>query len=168
LANKRSDAYGGPFENRIRLVLEIVRSVRGVWPDHLPVFIRISATDWMEPEGWDLGQSVALARILKKEGIDLVDCSSGGLVPQAKILSGPSYQVSFSERIHREADVLTGAVGIITSPIQAESILKTDQASVIVIARQFLRDPYWPLHAAEALKHEMSWPVPYHLAAPNA
>jgi 2,4-dienoyl-CoA reductase-like NADH-dependent reductase (Old Yellow Enzyme family) len=167
IANKRTDMYGGSFENCIRLPLEVVRAVRNVWPEHLPAFTRISATDWLEPEGWDLEQSVKLARILKKEGIDLIDCSSGGMVPYAKIPAGPGYQVSFSERIHKEADIMTGAVGIITSAMQAETILLSEQASVIVIARQFLRDPYWPLHAAAELKEEIEWPCQYHLASPT-
>ena len=167
IANKRTDMYGGSFENRIRLPMEIVRAVRHLWPEHLPVFIRISATDWLEPQGWDLEQSVKLARILKKEGIDLVDCSSGGMVPYAKIPASPGYQVPFSERIHKEADIMTGAVGIITSAMQAETILENGQASVIVIGRQFLRDPYWPLHAAVELKEEIEWPCQYHLASPT-
>jgi 2,4-dienoyl-CoA reductase-like NADH-dependent reductase (Old Yellow Enzyme family) len=159
--------YGGSFENRVRFPLEVVRAVRGVWPQHLPVFIRISATDWLEPHGWDLKQSVALAQIVKKEGIDLVDCSSGGIVPYAKIPAGPGYQVTFSETIHKEVDIMTGAVGIITSAMQAETILASGQASVIVIARQFLRDPYWPLHAAAELRQDIQWPSQYHRASPN-
>jgi len=166
IANKRTDMYGGSFENRIRLPLEVVRAVRQLWPKHLPVFVRISATDWLEPEGWDLKQSVKFSVILKKEGVDLVDCSSGAMVPSAKIPVGPGYQVFLSERIHKEADIMTGAVGIITQALQAETILVNNQASVIVIGRQFLRDPYWPLHAAVELKEKVKWPCPYHLASP--
>lgn len=166
-ANKRTDMYGGSFENRIRLPLEVVRAVRQLWPEHLPVFIRISATDWVEPQGWDLEQSVKLACILKKEGVDLIDCSSGGMVDYAKIPAGPGYQVPFSERIHKEADIMTGTVGIITQAMQAETILESGQASVIVIGRQFLRDPYWPLHAAQELKKKIEWPCQYHLVSPT-
>jgi len=167
IANKRADIYGGSFDNRIRLPLEVTAAVRKLWPEHLPVFIRISATDWLEPEGWDLEQSVKLARILKTEGVDLIDCSSGGIVPYAKISTGPGYQVSFSECIHRETGIMTGAIGMITSAIQAETMLLNDQASVIVIARQLLRDPYWPLHAAAKLKEEIKWPCQYHLVSPT-
>lgn len=167
ISNKRVDTYGGSFENRARLPLEIARAVRALWPEQLPVFARISATDWVEPEGWEIEQSVKFARILKDEGIDLIDCSSGGTVPNAKIPAGPGYQVPFSERIHKDAGMMTGAVGIITSAMQAQTILQSGQASVIVIARQFLRDPYWPLHAAVELKKEIPWPCPYHLASPT-
>jgi len=167
VANKRTDMYGGSFENRIRLPLEVVRAVRQLWPEHLPVFIRISATDWVEPQGWDLEQSVKLACILKKEGVDLIDCSSGGMVDYATIPAGPGYQVPFSERIHKEVDIMTGTVGIITQAMQAETILESGQASVIVIGRQFLRDPYWPLHAAQELKKKIEWPCQYHLVSPT-
>ncbi len=168
VANKRNDLYGGSFDNRIRLPLEVTRAVRKFWPEQFPVFIRISATDWLEPESWGLEQSVRFARILKNEGIDLVDCSSGGIVGYAKIPAGPGYQVLFSETIHKEADIMTGALGIITCAAQAETILATGQASVVLIARQFLRDPYWPLHAAAELKKEIKWPCPYHLVSPGA
>lgn len=165
VANQRTDGYGGPFENRVRLLVEIVRRVRRLWPEELPVFVRISATDWLEPEGWEEEQSIALARLLKQEGIDLVDCSSGGIVPDAVIPAGAGYQVRFSARIRKEADIMTSALGIITSPQQAETILRTGQASIVVIARQFLRDPYWPLHAAHELRKKVKWPDQYHLAA---
>jgi len=164
VANKRSDDYGGVFKNRIRMVLEIVRAVRRVWPEGYPVFVRISATDWLEPEGWDLEQSVELARILKTEGVDLIDCSSGNIVPDAKIPAGPGYQVVFAERIRKETGIMTGALGLIVSPQQAETIIRTGQADVVVIARQFLRDPYWPLHAAAELKEQIGWPVQYNRA----
>jgi len=167
ISNKRTDGYGGNFESRIKLPLEVIRSVRRFWPNHLPVFVRISATDWQEPEGWDLEQSVKFASLLKQEGVDLIDCSSGGMVPNAKIPVAPGYQVAFSERIHKEVNILTAAVGLITSATQAEGILINNQASVIVIGRQFLRDPYWPLHAAQELKEKLEWPCPYHLASPD-
>lgn len=166
-ANKRTDSYGGTFENRIRMLLEVVRGVRGVWPDELPLFVRISATDWLGKEGWDADDSVALARILRNEGVDCIDCSSGGMTPDAAIPVGPGYQVRFAERIRREAGIPTAAVGMITSATQAETILMTGQADLIVIARQFLRDPYWPLHAAAELGEEITWPPQYHRAAPQ-
>ncbi|MGD0822682.1 MAG: NADH:flavin oxidoreductase/NADH oxidase [Desulfomonilia bacterium] len=165
VANKRSDDYGGPFKNRIRMVLEVVQAVRRIWPEEFPVFVRISATDWLEPEGWDLEQSVELARILKTEGVDLIDCSSGNIVPDVKIPVGPGYQVVFAERIRKETGIMTGALGLIVSPQQAETVIRTGQADVVVIARQFLRDPYWPLHAAAELKEQISWPVQYNRAS---
>jgi 2,4-dienoyl-CoA reductase-like NADH-dependent reductase (Old Yellow Enzyme family) len=165
ISNKRTDDYGGTFKNRVRMLLEVVRAVRRVWPEGLPVFVRISATDWLEPEGWDLEQSVELSRILKPEGVDLIDCSSGNIVPYARIPAGPGFQVGFAERIRKEAGIMTGALGLIVSPQQAETIIRTGQADVVVIARQFLRDPYWPLHAAAELKEQISWPVQYNRAA---
>jgi len=160
LSNQRKDQYGGSFDNRIRALLETVRSVRSRWPERLPLFVRISATDWAEG-GWDIDQSVELSRRLVQEGVDLVDCSSGGLVPGAKIPVGPGYQSQFAERIRREAKVMTGAVGLIRSPEQAEHILRSGQADAIVLARQMLRDPYWPLTAARALGVPVQWPVQY-------
>jgi 2,4-dienoyl-CoA reductase-like NADH-dependent reductase (Old Yellow Enzyme family) len=164
-ANKRTDEYGGTFRNRIRFLLEVVQAVRRVWPEKYPIFVRISATDWIEPEGWDIEQSVELARILKGEGIDLIDCSSGNIVPYAKIPAGPGYQTTFADRIRRETGIMTGALGLIVSPQQAETIIRTGQADVVVIARQFLRDPYWPLHAAAELREQITWPVQYNRAA---
>ena len=161
-ANKRTDKYGGSFENRIRMLMETVRGIRGVWPKQLPLFVRISATDWMGEQGWDEKDSVELARILKNEEVDLIDCSSGGMVPDVKIPVGPGYQVRFAERIRKETGILTSCVGMITSPAQADTILRTGQADAIVIARQFLRDPYWALHAAAELKEKISWPSQYH------
>ena len=166
LSNHRQDNYGRSFENRTRLLREIVAAVRSVWPERAPVFVRISATDWVEG-GWDIEQSVALARQLKDEGVDLVDCSSGGIVAHAHIPLGPGYQTSFAERIRREAGVLTGAVGMITSTEQAEHILVTGQADAVIMAREFLRDPYWPLRAAKELEQPISWPVQYLRAAPK-
>jgi len=141
LSNHREDSYGGSFENRTRLIREIVTAVRSSWPKGAPLFVRISATDWVEA-GWDLEQSIELARSLKQLGVDLIDCSSGGTVPHAKIPAGPGYQSPFAQRIRHEAEILTGAVGMITSPLQAEQIIGTGQADAIVIAREFLRDPY--------------------------
>ena len=166
LSNHRDDTYGGSFENRTRLIREIVAAVRSSWPKGAPLFVRISATDWVEG-GWDLEQSIELARSLKQLGVDLVDCSSGGTVPHAKIPAGPGYQTPFAQRIRQEAEILTGAVGMITSPVQAEQIIGTGQADAILIAREFLRDSYWPLRAATELGQSISWPVQYLRAAPR-
>jgi len=164
LANHRTDTYGGSFENRIRLLVETADTIRAEWPAHLPLFVRISAIDWVEG-GWDLDQSVALAKVLKGHGVDLVDCSSGGIAHDAKITTGPGYQVPFSERIRSEAAIPTGAVGMITKPAQADQIIRTGQADIVLLAREFLRDPYWPLHAADDLKVEVTWPAQYLRAA---
>jgi 2,4-dienoyl-CoA reductase-like NADH-dependent reductase (Old Yellow Enzyme family) len=150
LSNSRSDTYGGSFENRCRFLLEVVGAVRGVWPERLPLWVRISATDWVEG-GWTGEDSVALAREMKTRGVDLVDCSSGGNVPHAKIPLGPGYQVPFAEQVRRDAGVMTGAVGLITEAKQAEEIVSSGRADVVILARQLLRDPYWPLHAAREL-----------------
>src|SRR3954454_3746249 len=150
LSNQRDDEYGGSFENRTRVCREIVAAVRSAWPKELPLFLRISATDWTDG-GWNIEESVRLAQELKHMGVDLIDCSSGGSVPHAHIPVGPGYQVAFAERIRREAGIRTGAVGMITSPAQAEQIIKTGQADVVIMAREFLRDPYWPLRAAKEL-----------------
>ena len=165
LANHRTDQYGGSFENRIRLLLEVVAAIRGAWPERAPLFVRISATDWVEG-GWTLDDSVELAWRLKHSGVDLVDCSSGGNVPPAQIPVGPGYQTGFAERIRRETKILTGAVGMITAPAQADHIIRTGQADVAIIAREFLRDPYWPLRAARELGYPVPWPVQYLRAAP--
>jgi 2,4-dienoyl-CoA reductase-like NADH-dependent reductase (Old Yellow Enzyme family) len=166
LSNHRGDAYGGSFENRTRFIREIVTAVRTSWPKGAPLFVRISATDWVEG-GWDLKQSIELARGLKQLGVDLIDCSSGGSVPHAKIPAGPGYQTPFAQQIREKAEILTGAVGMITSPVQAEQIIATGEADAILIAREFLRDPYWPLRAAEELGQSISWPVQYLRAAPR-
>jgi 2,4-dienoyl-CoA reductase-like NADH-dependent reductase (Old Yellow Enzyme family) len=166
LSNQRDDAYGGSFENRTRLIREIVAAVRSSWPKGAPLFVRISATDWVEG-GWDIRQSIELARTLKELGVDLVDCSSGGSVPHADIPVGPGYQTAFAEQIRREAGIMTGAVGMITSPVQAEHIIATGQADAVIMAREFLRDPYWPLRAARELDQSISWPVQYLRAAPK-
>jgi 2,4-dienoyl-CoA reductase-like NADH-dependent reductase (Old Yellow Enzyme family) len=165
LVNARTDKYGGTFDNRIRLCLEVIDAVRRVWPDNLPVQLRISATDWIDG-GWDIEQSIALSRAAHDHGVDLVDCSSGGAVP-AKIPFGPGYQVPFAERIRREAGVPTGAVGLITKPEQADAIVRSGQADCVLLAREMLRDPYWPMRAATALGHPLSWPAQYLRVAPS-
>ena len=166
LSNKREDEYGGSFENRTRFCREVVGAVRSVWPKELPLFARISATDWADG-GWDLEQSVRLARELKSLGVDLIDCSSGGNVSHARIPVGAGYQVPFAEKIRQETGILTGAVGLITSPAQAEHIIRTGQADAVLMAREFLREPYWPLAAAEELGHSIAWPVQYLRAGPR-
>ena len=150
LSNHRDDEYGGTFDNRARFTREVVDAIRGVWPERLPLLVRVSSTDWTEG-GWTIEDSVALARDLKARGVDLIDCSSGGNVARATIPVGPGYQVPFAERVRRDAGLPTGAVGLITEPSQAEEILQSGRADLIVMARQLLRDPYWPLHAAQAL-----------------
>jgi 2,4-dienoyl-CoA reductase-like NADH-dependent reductase (Old Yellow Enzyme family) len=166
LSNQRSDAYGGSFENRVRLLVEVVESVQVVWPKDFPLWVRISATDWTEG-GWTPEESVRLVALLKTKGVDLIDCSTGGNVPKASIPVGPGYQVPFAERIRKETGILTGAVGMITSASQAESILKNEQADVVILAREFLRDPYFPLHAAHELLEENTWPIQYERAKPR-
>ena len=159
LANKRDDQYGGSFENRIRFALEVTRAVRKAWPDGLPLFVRLSCTDWAEG-GWDLEQSVALSKMLKDEGVDLVDCSSGGIAPGIKIDAKPGYQVPFAEAIRRDAGIKTSAVGLITEPAQADSIIRDGQGDMVFLARALLRDPYWPFHAAHALGQKYHGHVP--------
>jgi 2,4-dienoyl-CoA reductase-like NADH-dependent reductase (Old Yellow Enzyme family) len=166
LSNHRNDQYGGSFENRTRILRETVTAVRKVWPDDLPLFVRISATDWADG-GWDVEQSVELARELKRLGADLMDCSSGGNVSHAKIPVGPGYQTAFAERIRREADIMTGAVGMITGAVQADHIIRTGQADIVLLAREMLRDPYFPLRAGRELRQPISWPVQYLRAAPE-
>ena len=165
LSNRRSDRYGGSFENRTRLLREVTEAVRREWPEQRPLFVRISATDWVE-DGWDIEQSVELARQLAPSGVDLVDCSSGGLVAHAKIPVAPGYHVPFAERIRRETGVLTGAVGLITEATQADLIIRSGQADAVLLAREMLRDPYWPMHAARALQQAVSWPAQHLRAAP--
>jgi 2,4-dienoyl-CoA reductase-like NADH-dependent reductase (Old Yellow Enzyme family) len=163
LSNHRTDGYGGSFENRTRLLHEIVEAIKSVWPESLPFFVRLSATDYVEG-GWNAEETIRLSGILKKLGIDLIDSSSGGLVPYAKIPFSPGYQVPFSERIRREAGILTGAVGFITEVNQAEEILSKGQADLILLARASLRDPYFALHAAHELGEDVEWPVQYRRA----
>lgn len=163
LSNQRTDAYGGSFENRIRLLMEIVAAVQTVWPSDLPLMVRISATDWTA-DGWNISDSVALAGKLKEQGVHLIDCSSGGNVPHVKIPAGPGYQVDFAREIKRQTGILTGAVGLITTAEQAEQILQEGSADLILLAREMLRDPYFPLHAASQLQQDMEWPVQYQRA----
>jgi 2,4-dienoyl-CoA reductase-like NADH-dependent reductase (Old Yellow Enzyme family) len=165
LSNERTDEYGGSFENRTRLAREVITAIRKQWPERLPLFMRISATDWKE-SGWDLDQAVELAKHIKPLGVDLVDCSSAGLVPDQKIVAGPGFQVPFAERIRRDAGILTAAVGLIETKEQVTEILAKNQADLVLMAREFLRDPYWPLRAARELKIKMSWPAQYLRAAP--
>ncbi len=160
LSNRREDRYGGSFDNRTRLAAEVVSAVRAAWPAQFPLFVRLSATDWVEA-GWDPEQTVELARRLKQLGVDLIDCSSGGLVPGAQVPLGPGYQVPFAERARREAHIRTGAVGLITEPEQADEIVRCGRADLALLAREMLRDPYWPLHAARKLGHEAPAPLQY-------
>lgn len=163
LSNQREDEYGGSLENRCRLALRLARAMREFWPDDKPMFVRISATDWVEG-GWDLEQSVQLAKWMKDIGVDLIDCSSGGLILDAKIPVGPGYQTRFAAAVRAEAGIATGAVGMITSPGQAEHILATGQADAVLLARALLRDPYWPLRAARELRADVPWPPQYERA----
>jgi 2,4-dienoyl-CoA reductase-like NADH-dependent reductase (Old Yellow Enzyme family) len=164
LSNRRTDGYGGRFENRARLTLEVVDAVRAEWPGALPLFVRLSATDWAEG-GWGEDDTVALAGLLAGRGVDLVDCSTGGLVPGATIPVGPGYQVRFAERVRREAGVASGAVGLITTPEQADAVVRAGRADLVLLARQLLRDPHWPLRAAKALGAPARWPAQYERAA---
>jgi 2,4-dienoyl-CoA reductase-like NADH-dependent reductase (Old Yellow Enzyme family) len=165
LSNRRTDRYGGSFDNRIRLLCEIVEAVRGVWPERLPLFVRVSAIDWVEG-GWVIEDTVELARRLHGLGVDLLDCSSGGNDPKALVFAGAGYQSTFAERVRRESGIATGAVGLITSAAQADHIIRTGQADLVLVARQFLRDPYFALHAAQELGQTASWAVQYLRAAP--
>jgi 2,4-dienoyl-CoA reductase-like NADH-dependent reductase (Old Yellow Enzyme family) len=160
LSNHRTDNYGGSYENRIRFLLGIVEATRSVWPERLPLFVRLSATDYIDG-GWSLEETIQLASILKKTGADLIDTSSGGMVPHATVPFGPGYQAAFSERIRKEAGIMTGAVGMITEAGQAEEILRKDQADLILMARASLRDPHFPLHAARVLEEDVPWPLQY-------
>jgi 2,4-dienoyl-CoA reductase-like NADH-dependent reductase (Old Yellow Enzyme family) len=164
-SNQRDDAYGGCFDNRTRLALECVRAMRRVWPEELPLLVRVSATDWLEerPEepSWTIEQTVELARRLRTEGVDVVDCSSGGNLPHVHIPAGPGYQTGFAARVRREADIATMAIGMITSPEQADHIVRSGQADLVALAREELRDPYWPIRAARVLQQEIAWPPQY-------
>lgn len=165
LSNQRNDEYGGSFENRIRFLLEVVETVRSVWPEEYPLFVRISASDWDE-NGWTIEDSVALAEILKDKGVDLVDCSSGAILPNIKIPAKPNYQVPFAESV-RKTGMMTGAVGIIVDAQQAEDIIAEGKADVVLLAREMLRDPYFPMHAAQQLGADIKWPVQYERAKRN-
>lgn len=161
ITNRRTDRYGGSFENRVRFLLEVVDAVRTEWPADKPLFVRISCTDWMEG-GWGLEDSVKLAQLLKAGGkVDLVDCSSGGVDPRQKIELRPGYQVPFAEALRKRAGIATGAVGMISAPEMAEEIVASGKADLVIMARAFLNDPYWPLHAAKALKAKVAWPPQY-------
>lgn len=160
LVNTRTDEFGGSYDNRTRLLKRVCRAVRDEWPDDLPLFVRVSATDWADG-GWTADQTVALAHHLTRDGVDLIDCSSGGIAPGIAIPAGPGYQVPFAQRIKDTVPVLTAAVGLITSPAQADQIIRNEQADLVLLAREMLRDPYWPLHAARALGHDGPWPDQY-------
>jgi 2,4-dienoyl-CoA reductase-like NADH-dependent reductase (Old Yellow Enzyme family) len=166
ISNKRTDSYGGSLENRCRLLCEVVAAVRGVWPAGYPLFVRISATDWIEG-GWDLDQSVELAKKIAPLGVDLIDCSSGGIAPGANIPIRAGYQVPFAREIRYETNIMTGAVGLITSARQADTILREENADIVLLAREFLRQPYWPLQTARELGFPVPWPVQYLRAAPD-
>jgi 2,4-dienoyl-CoA reductase-like NADH-dependent reductase (Old Yellow Enzyme family) len=165
LANHRTDRWGGSFENRTRFAIDVVRSIRTVWPERLPLIVRLSATDYLAG-GWDLDQSVELSKLLRTEGVDLIDASSGGIapVPRGTIPVGPLYQTPFAERIKREAGIATGAVGMITEPRDAEAIIADGRADLVFLARELLRDPYWPIYAARTLGAEATWPKQYERA----
>ena len=160
LSNKRTDRYGSSFENRTRALREVVEAVRHVWPAANPLFVRISSTDWV-PGGWTIDDSVELARMLGPLGVDLIDCSSGANAPDIRMPLGPGYQVPFAEQIRKESGILTAAVGMITAPQQADHIVRTGQADIVLLAREFLRQPYWPLEAAHELGHSIEWPKQY-------
>jgi 2,4-dienoyl-CoA reductase-like NADH-dependent reductase (Old Yellow Enzyme family) len=160
LSNTRTDGYGGSFENRIRILREVVQSIRSAWPANLPLFVRISATDWVEG-GWGIQDSVHLAKQLLPLGVDLIDCSSGAAVPNVSIPVGPGFQVPFAEQVRKEAGIPTAAVGMIIAPEQADHILRIGQADMVFLARELLRDPYWPLRAADLLRQNGPWPTQY-------
>ena len=166
LSNRRDDDYGGSFDNRARLTIEVARRVRAVWPEGLPLLVRISATDWADG-GWTPGESIELARRLKAEGVDMIDCSSGGLVSGVKVPAAPGYQAGFAADIRRAAGIATAAVGLITSPEQAEHVLVSGQADAVLLAREMLRNPYWPLMAARRLGDDVRWPAQYERAKPS-
>jgi 2,4-dienoyl-CoA reductase-like NADH-dependent reductase (Old Yellow Enzyme family) len=163
LSNLRSDEYGGNLENRCRFATEIATRIRRIIPEDFPLLARISSSDWIEG-GWDIEDSLYLSKKLKDAGVDLIDCSSGGNAPKATIPAGPGYQIEFSERIKKETGILTGGIGFITSPEQADQIIRTSQADIVLLAREILRNPYWPLHAAKVLKAEVDWPKQYERA----
>jgi 2,4-dienoyl-CoA reductase-like NADH-dependent reductase (Old Yellow Enzyme family) len=160
VSNRRADEFGGSYDNRVRLLKLVCRAVREEWPPSLPLFVRVSATDWVQG-GWRPEDAVALAHHLSEYGVDLIDCSSGGIAPGIAVPSGPGYQIPFSQRIKDTVPTLTAAVGLITSPEQADQIVRNEQADMVLLAREMLRDPYWPLRAAKALGQEIAWPVQY-------
>jgi 2,4-dienoyl-CoA reductase-like NADH-dependent reductase (Old Yellow Enzyme family) len=165
VANQRDDDYGGSFENRVRFLLEVARAVRAVWPEQRPLAVRVSATDWVTPvdggaAGWTIDDTVALAQLLRGEGVDLVDCSSGGIAPGIKVPLAPGYQVGFAETVRKHAGIATAAVGLIGDAAQADAIVRSGQADLVLLGRALLRDPHWPLHAAAQLGHKVDRPVP--------
>lgn len=166
LSNRRNDAYGGSFENRARLLLEVSRAVRDVWPDELPLVVRLSATDWVDG-GWDIEQSIRVSALLREIGVDLIDCSTGGVIPGVRIPVGPDYQVPFARRVRHEAAIATAAVGLITEPHQAERIVRDGDADLVLMARELLRNPRWPLLAAHTLGAQVAWPNQYARAKPR-
>ncbi len=165
LANRRADAYGGNFKNRTRLIVEVVEGVRDAWPERLPLLVRLSATDWVEG-GWTAEETVELCRLLKARGADLINVSTAGTTPDAKIPVGPGFQTEFAEKVRREADIATAAVGLITSPAQADHVVRSGQADMVLLGREILRNPYWPLTAAHELGHIAAWPPQYLRSAP--
>jgi 2,4-dienoyl-CoA reductase-like NADH-dependent reductase (Old Yellow Enzyme family) len=164
VSNRRNDAWGGDFAGRIRFLLEIVGAIRRVWADERPLLVRLSTTDWLGADGWTVEDSIALGRRLREAGVDLVDCSSGGIAPHVKIDAGPGYQTGNAARIRAEAGIATGAIGFITAAAQAEHVLRTGQADMVFLAREMLRDPYWPLRAARELGAPVPYPVQYERA----
>ncbi|MFA5041400.1 MAG: tRNA-dihydrouridine synthase, partial [Bdellovibrionales bacterium] len=164
LSNQRTDNYGGTLENRMRFVLDVTSAVRKAMPERLPLFVRISATDWVDRGGWDVQQSVVLCKKLKEIGVDFIDVSTGGLIPGTKIVTGPGYQVPFADAIKQGVQIPVGTVGQIVSPQQAEQIIANHQADAVLIGREFMRDPYWPLYAARALGETIEWPKQYERA----
>ena len=167
LSNHREDSYGGSAENRARFPLRIVDSVREVWPENLPLLVRISSTDWVAGSGWDVPDAVEFSKSLKKHGVDLVDCSSGGVSPHQQMTLRPGYQVPFADAVRSGAEVPSGAVGLITESAQAEEVLTSGKADVIFLARELLRNPYWPLHAAIELGDDVEWPDQYARSKPG-
>ena len=165
ISNLREDQWGGTLENRQSFPLLVAAAVRKVWPENLPLFVRISCTDWVD-NGWDLSQSIDLSGRLKVLGVDLIDCSSGGTVPDARIPAGPGFQAVFSAAVRNTVGIDTGAVGFITSPFQAEQVLVTGQADAVLLGRELLRSPYWPLSAAADLGVDLHWPDQYKRAKP--
>lgn len=166
VTNRRTDDYGGTFENRVRLLMDVVRAIRLVWPDRGVVAVRLSCTDWLPEGGWTLDESAVLSGMLKDEGVDLIDCSSGGIAGKVKVPVGPAYQVPFAAEIRRRATLATAAVGLITTPEQADAIVRDGQADVVLIGRESLRSPSWPLHAARTLGHPFPPPPQYRRAYP--
>jgi 2,4-dienoyl-CoA reductase-like NADH-dependent reductase (Old Yellow Enzyme family) len=163
LSNTRTDKYGGSFENRVRLTREVTQAIRAVWPDRRPLAVRLSATDWTEG-GWTPEETTELAALLQQDGADLIDCTSGGNIAKARIPIGPGYQTQFAEQVRRGSGVATAAVGMITAPEQADTVVRTGQADMVFMARELLRDPHWPLRAAHQLRQEIAWPPQYERA----